>query len=270
MVLQFIQTLATLYLPTLNADIIDNGVVTGDTGYIMRVGGGMLAVTAAADRRSIVAVYFGARTAMAVGPRHPGRHLRPGAGASPPARSASSARPSLITRTTNDVQQVQMLVLLTFTLMVSAPIMCVGGVVLALRQDVPLSRSLLVIVPVLILLVGLIIVRMRPLFRTMQERIDRINRVMREQITGIRVIRAFVRDEHEQAPVRRSQRRADRRLAAGRQADGADVPDRAAGHEPVQCGRAVVRRAPDRLRRHADRRADRVPQLPDADPVARS
>jgi ATP-binding cassette subfamily B protein len=193
---QFVQTLATLYLPTLNADIIDNGVVKGDTGYIMRVGGMMLAVTLVQVACSIVAVYFGARTAMALGRdvRNAIFHRVQGFSAQ---EVGQFGAPSLITRTTNDVQQVQMLVLLTFTLMVSAPIMCFGGIILALRQDVPLSGLLLVIVPVLIGVVAVIIVQMRPLFRTMQERIDKINRVVREQITGIRVIRAFVRDEHE-------------------------------------------------------------------------
>ncbi len=196
--LQFVQTLATLYLPTLNADIIDDGVVKGDTGYIMRIGGVMLVVTLVQIACSIAAVYFGARAAMALG-----RDVRAGVFSQVQEFSAQEVghfgAPSLITRTTNDVQQVQMVVLLTFTLMVSAPIMCVGGIILALRQDVPLSASLLVIVPVLILAVGAIIWQMRPLFRTMQERIDRMNQVVREQITGIRVIRAFVRDEHEQA-----------------------------------------------------------------------
>jgi ATP-binding cassette subfamily B multidrug efflux pump len=196
--LQFLQTLATLYLPTLNADIIDNGVVKGDTGYIMRVGVFMVTVTLAQVVCSAVAVYFGARTAMAVG-----RDVR---GAIFGRVQEFSTRevgqfgaPSLITRTTNDVQQVQMVVLLTFTLMVSAPIMCVGGIIMALRQDVPLSASLLVIVPILILIIAMIIVRMRPLFRTMQERIDRVNRIVREQLSGIRVIRAFVRDEYERS-----------------------------------------------------------------------
>ena len=191
--LQLVQTLATLYLPTLNADIIDNGVVTGDTGYIMRTGGVMLAITAGADhlrhRRGLLRRPHrdGARPGRAPGP------LRPGAEFS--AREVGQfGAPSLITRTTNDVQQVQMLVLMTFTLMVSAPIMCVGGIILALSQDVPLSSLLLVVVPVLGIAVTLIISRMRPLFRLMQERIDTINRVLREQITGIRVIRAFVRD----------------------------------------------------------------------------
>lgn len=196
MLLQLVQTLATLYLPTLNADIIDKGVVKGDTGYILQTGGLMLAVTLAQVVCAVGAVYYGARTAMAVG-----RDLR---GAVFDRVQSFSARemghfgaPSLITRTTNDVQQVQMLALMTFTLMVSAPIMCVGGIVMALNQDVPLSALLLVIVPALALIVSLIIWRMRPLFRGVQERIDTVNRVLREQITGIRVIRAFVRDTHE-------------------------------------------------------------------------
>ena len=195
---QFVQTLATLYLPTLNADIIDRGVVVGDTGYVVRTGGWMLAVTLAQIAAQVVAVYFGARTATAVG-----RDLRAAIFSRVQDFSAREVgqfgAPSLITRTTNDVQQIQMLVLLTFTLMVSAPIMCVGGIVLALRQDVPLSGLLLVIVPVLIATISAIVVRMRPLFRSMQKRIDRVNQVMREQITGIRVIRAFVRDDREQA-----------------------------------------------------------------------
>jgi ATP-binding cassette, subfamily B, multidrug efflux pump len=198
---QFLQTLATLYLPTLFADIIDNGVVKGDTGYVMKIGGWMLGITLASIAAQIVAVYFGARTAMAVG-----RDVRASIFGQVQTFSAREVgqfgAPSLITRTTNDVQQVQMLVLMTFTLMVSAPIMCVGGIVLALRQDVPLSSLLLVIVPVLVATVSAIIVRMRPLFRTMQVRIDRVNQVMREQISGIRVIRAFVRDEREQVRYR--------------------------------------------------------------------
>src|SRR5690349_9371321 len=197
-VLQFLQTLATLYLPTLNADIIDDGVVKGDTDAIMRLGGMMLTITLLQIACAAAAVYFGARTAMALG-----RDVRSAIFTRVQDFSAREVghfgAPSLITRTTNDVQQLQMLVLMTFTLMVSAPIMCVGGIVLALRQDVPLSSLLLVIVPVLVIVVTLIVRRMRPLFRSMQVRIDKVNRIMREQITGIRVIRAFVRDEHEQA-----------------------------------------------------------------------
>jgi ATP-binding cassette, subfamily B, multidrug efflux pump len=195
-VLQLIQTLATLYLPTLNADIIDNGVVRGDVGYIMHTGGVMLAVTVVQILGSIGAVYFGARTSMALG-----RDVRLAIFDRVQDFSAREVghfgTPSLITRTTNDVQQVQMLALLSFTLMVSAPIMAVGGVLLALDQDVPLSSLLLVIVPLLAIVVTLIISRMRPLFRLMQTRLDRINRVLREQISGVRVIRAFVRDPGE-------------------------------------------------------------------------
>ncbi|WP_369358074.1 ABC transporter ATP-binding protein [Streptomyces sp. cg2] len=194
--LQLIQTLATLYLPTLNADIIDNGVVKGDTGYIFGVGAFMIAVTVLQIACAIGAVYFGARTAMALG-----RDVRAAVFDRVQSFSAREmggfGAPSLITRTTNDVQQVQMLVLMTFTMMVSAPIMCVGGIVMALNQDVPLSALLLVIVPVLGILVSLIVRRLRPLFRGVQERIDTVNRVLREQIAGIRVIRAFVRDDHE-------------------------------------------------------------------------
>ncbi|MFI1965196.1 ABC transporter ATP-binding protein [Streptomyces pathocidini] len=195
--LQLVQTIATLYLPTLNADIIDNGVVQGDTGYILRFGGFMIAVSLLQVAGNVGAVYFGARTASALG-----RDVRAAVFERVQSFSAREVgrfgAPSLITRTTNDVQQVQMLVLMTFTLMVSAPIMCVGGIVMALGLDVPLSAVLLAVVPVLGISVGLIVRRLRPLFRTMQERIDTVNRVLREQITGNRVIRAFVRDDYEQ------------------------------------------------------------------------
>jgi ATP-binding cassette subfamily B protein len=194
---QFIQTLATLYLPTLNADIIDGGVVKGDTGYILRSGGVMLAVTLVQVVCAGTAVYFGARTAMGLG-----RDIRSSIFGRVQTFSVREVgqfgAPSLITRTTNDVQQVQMLALLTMTLMVSAPIMCVGGILMALHQDVPLSALLLIIVPVLVVVVAMIVRQMRPLFRSLQKRIDTVNRVMREQITGIRVVRAFVRDRHEQ------------------------------------------------------------------------
>ncbi|MFB7589948.1 ABC transporter ATP-binding protein [Streptomyces sp. NPDC056169] len=201
--LQFLQTCASLYLPTLNADIIDNGVVNGDTGYILRFGALMVAVSVVQVVCNIGAVYYGARTASALG-----RDVR---GAIFDRVQSFSARelghfgaPSLITRTTNDVQQVQMLVLMAFTLMVSAPIMCVGGIVMALGQDVPLSAVLLAVVPVLGISVTLIVRRMRPLFRTMQERLDTVNRVLREQITGNRVIRAFVKDGYEEERFRRA------------------------------------------------------------------
>jgi len=195
--LQFLQTCATLYLPTLNADIIDNGVVLGDTGYILSFGALMIGISLAQVVCNIGAVYYGARTAAALG-----RDVRAAVFDRVQSFSAREVghfgAPSLITRTTNDVQQVQMLALMTFTLMVSAPIMCVGGIVLALGLDVPLSGVLIAVVPVLGIAVTLIVRRLRPLFRTMQERLDTVNRVLREQITGNRVIRAFVRDAYEQ------------------------------------------------------------------------
>ncbi|CAL9429922.1 putative ABC transporter ATP-binding protein [Streptomyces sp. enrichment culture] len=197
MALQFLQTCATLYLPTLNADIIDSGVVQGDTGYILGHGGLMIGISLAQVVCNVGAVYYGARTAAALG-----RDLRAAVFDRVQSFSAREVghfgAPSLITRTTNDVQQIQMLALMTFTLMVSAPIMCVGGVVLALGLDVPLSGVLVAVVPVLGVCVTLIVRRLRPLFRTMQERLDTVNRVLREQITGNRVIRAFVRDSYEQ------------------------------------------------------------------------
>jgi ATP-binding cassette, subfamily B, multidrug efflux pump len=196
LLLQLAQTLATLYLPTLNADIIDKGVVLHNTHYILRTGGFMLAITLAQILCNIAAVYFGAKVAMALG-----RDVRHGIFSKVLQFSdrevSHIGTPSLITRSTNDVQQVQMLAILTFTLLVSAPIMCIGGIILALNQDVRLSTLIVVAVPVLGVIVTLIISRMRPLFRQMQERLDNINRVLREQITGVRVVRAFVRDPHE-------------------------------------------------------------------------
>ncbi|MET9823699.1 MULTISPECIES: ABC transporter ATP-binding protein [Streptomyces] len=201
--LQFLQTCASLYLPTLNADIIDDGVVKGDSGYILSYGALMIGISLAQVVCNIGAVFYGARTAAALG-----RDVR---GAVFDRVQSFSARevgdfgaPSLITRTTNDVQQVQMLALMTFTLMVSAPIMCVGGIVMALGLDVPLSGVLVGVVPVLAVCVTLIVRKLRPLFRAMQVRLDTVNRVLREQITGNRVIRAFVRDEYEQQRFRKA------------------------------------------------------------------
>lgn len=196
--LQLVQTLATLYLPNLNADIIDNGVAVGDTGHILRVGGFMLIITLLQIAAAISAVYMAAKTAMSLG-----RDVRASVFARVQKFSARElahfGAPSLITRNTNDVQQVQMVVLLSFTIMIMAPIMLVGGVIMALRQDVTLSWLLVVIIPVLVTAVLLIARKLGPLFKQMQKRIDRVNTVLREQITGIRVVRAFVRDEHEHA-----------------------------------------------------------------------
>jgi ATP-binding cassette subfamily B multidrug efflux pump len=195
-VLQFIGTVMALYLPTLNADIIDKGVITGDTGYIVRTGALMLGVAVVQICCSVGAVWFGARTAMSFG-----RDVRAAifhrVGTFSQREVQDFGAPSLITRETNDVQQVQMLVLLSCTLMVMAPIMMVGGIVLAIHVDVGLSWLVAVTVPVLAALLALIITRMVPSFRLMQSRIDEVNRLLREQITGVRVVRAFVREPRE-------------------------------------------------------------------------
>lgn len=197
-VLQFIQTMATLYLPTLNADIIDNGVLTGDTGYIWRLGGIMVAITGVQIVFAVAAIYFGSRAAMAFGRdiRRNLFHQVTGFSAQDVARFGA---PSLITRITNDVQQVQLLVVMLCTLFVAAPITLIGGVILAVREDGPLSLLLLVSIPVLLVGVGSVMLRMIPQFQAMQLRLDRVNQVLREQITGIRVVRAFVREPEESA-----------------------------------------------------------------------
>jgi ATP-binding cassette, subfamily B, multidrug efflux pump len=194
--LQFFGTLAALYLPSLNADIIDNGVAKADTGYILRVGAVMLAVTLVQVVCSVTAVYFGSRTAMGFG-RDTRAAVFHQVGTFSSREVTAIGAPSLITRTTNDVQQVQMVVLLTCTLMISAPIMCVGGIIMALRQDLGLSWLIVVSVTVLVAAIAMIVSRMVPQFRLMQTRIDVVNRVLREQITGIRVVRAFVREPVE-------------------------------------------------------------------------
>ena len=194
--LQLVQTMATLYLPSLNANIIDKGIARGDHGYIWRTGMLMLAITVVQIGFSISAVYFGSKTAMGFG-----RDVRGGLFHRVTDYSTQEVNlfgaPSLITRITNDVQQVQMLVLMTCTLLVAAPITIIGGTIMALREDVGLSGILLFSIPALTIGVGLVISRMIPQFRLMQVRIDGINRVLREQITGIRVVRAFVREPDE-------------------------------------------------------------------------
>ncbi|WP_433577559.1 ABC transporter ATP-binding protein [Nocardia brasiliensis] len=195
-VLQLISVIAMLYLPSLNADLIDNGVTKGDIGYIWSTGLRMLAVTGVQIVASACSVYLGALAAMSAG-----RDLR---GALLHRVGTFSARevgmfgaPSLITRNTNDIQQVQLLIAMSATILVMAPIMCVGGIIMALREDFSLSWLLLIAVPVLGLSMAFIISRMVPGFRDMQTRIDEVNRVLREQITGIRVVRAFVRERQE-------------------------------------------------------------------------
>jgi ATP-binding cassette subfamily B protein len=194
--LQFVATAAMLYLPTLNADIIDKGVAEGDTDYILRIGGWMLVVSVVQVICTIAAQYFGARTALGVGRdiRHDLLHRVNTFSAREVGRFGA---PSLITRTTNDVQQVQLLVVMSTAILVMAPIMCIGGIAMGIRVAPGLSWLLAIAVPILGLTMALIIARMIPGFRAMQERIDAVNRVLREQITGIRVVRAFVRERHE-------------------------------------------------------------------------
>ena len=202
-VLQFTGTVAMLYLPSLNADIIDNGVALGDTDYILHTGAVMLGVSFLQIICSVIAVACASRTAMSFG-----RDVRGAVfhrvGSFSGREVAQFGAPSLITRNTNDVQQVQMLALLTCTLAVQVPIMMVGGVVMAMREDLGLSWLLAVVVPALFLAVGVVVSQMVPSFREVQSRIDDVNRILREQITGIRVVRAFVREPQEVARFGRS------------------------------------------------------------------
>jgi ATP-binding cassette subfamily B protein len=195
-IFQLIGTIASLYLPALNAEIIDDGVAKGDTGFILSTGMIMLAITVLQIVCTIIAVYFGARTAMGFG-RDVRAALFHQVGTFSDREMAKFGAPTLITRNTNDVQQVQMLVLMTCTLLVAAPIMCIGGIFMALKTDLGLAWLLLVSVPVLVIAISLVVVRMIPQFRRMQERIDVVNRVLREQISGVRVVRAFVREPLE-------------------------------------------------------------------------
>ncbi|HEX6299159.1 MAG TPA: ABC transporter ATP-binding protein [Acidimicrobiia bacterium] len=198
LVLQLVATMAALYLPTLNADIIDNGVVLGDTGYIIRIGVVMLGVSLVQITATIAAVYFGSRTAMGLG-----RDLRSSIfhqiGEFSSREVARFGAPSLITRNTNDVQQIQTVTAIGLTMMVTAPIMMIGGIIMALREDVGLSWLVVVAVPILGASIGLIATRLVPAYRSMQRKIDTVNRVLREQATGIRVLRAFVREPYETA-----------------------------------------------------------------------
>ena len=195
-VFQAVQAVAGLYLPTLNSDIINNGIVKEDIGYIWRIGGIMLLVTILQVAFSVTAVYFGSKVAMGFG-RDVRRSLFHQVNDFSAREVAQFGAPSLITRITNDVQQVQMLVLMTCTLLLGAPFTSIGGVVLAMQQDLGLSRILMFSIPILAVLLGLIIGSMVPSFRKMQERIDRINEILREQLTGIRIVRAFVREPEE-------------------------------------------------------------------------
>ena len=195
-VLQLVATIASLYLPSLNADIIDNGVAKGDTGYIFGNGGWMLGISLVQILCTVTAVYFGAKTAALFG-----RDVRAAVFHRVGEFSAREVNqfgaPTLISRSTNDVTQVQMLVVTTCTMLVAAPITMIGGIFMAVREDAGLSWLVAVAVPLLAASIGLIASRMVPQFRKMQVNIDGVNRVLREQITGIRVVRAFVREPHE-------------------------------------------------------------------------
>jgi ATP-binding cassette subfamily B multidrug efflux pump len=195
-VLQFLGTVAALFLPSLNADIIDRGIVPGDIGYIWRHGALMLLVSLIQVACTAAAVFFAARTAMRFG-RDTRSRIFSRVGTFSARELQQFGAPSLITRDTNDVQQVQMLVVMGGTLAITAPMMLLGSVLMALREDVGLSWLVLAVVPVLGLSIGFIVRRMVPSFRLMQERIDEVNRLLREQITGVRVVRAFVRERHE-------------------------------------------------------------------------
>ncbi|MEZ3160321.1 ABC transporter ATP-binding protein [Microbacterium sp. BWT-B31] len=194
---QFAAALASLFLPTLNADIIDNGLSKGDTDYIWRTGVFMLTVSLGQIVASIIATYFAAKAAMRAG-RDMRDDIFERVSAFSEREVTGFGAGSLITRNTNDVQQVQMLAMMSATFLVSAPLLAIGGVILAIQQAPSLSWIIAVAVPVLLIVAALIIVRMVPLFRQMQLKLDAVNRVMREQLTGIRVIRAFVREPLEE------------------------------------------------------------------------
>jgi ATP-binding cassette subfamily B protein len=198
LVFQTVQSIATLSLPTLNANIIDNGALKGDTSYIWKVGAIMLGVTFVQVTFAIVATYYGARSAMGFG-RDVRRELFHTVMGYSAREVGQFGAPSLITRLTNDVTQVQVFVLMTLTLFVTAPIMIIGGVIFAVREDGTLSLILLAAIPILLLSVGQVAIRMHPQFTKMQDRIDRVNQVLREQISGMRVVRAFVREPDEAA-----------------------------------------------------------------------
>ena len=195
-ILQLASTIAALYLPSLNARIIDEGVAKGDTDFIWSTGMTMLLVCLVQVTSAITAIYFGARTGMGVG-RDLRRAIYRQVDDLSMLEVGKFGSATLITRNTNDVQQVQMLVLMTLNFMVSTPIMCIGGIIMALREDAGLSWLVWVSVPVLFIVVAILVYLLMPLFRRMQDQVDDINGVLREQITGIRVIRAFVREPFE-------------------------------------------------------------------------
>ena len=201
LVFQFASAMASLYLPRLNADIIDKGVAAGDTAYIWSRGVFMLAIALGQIVASIIATYFAARAAMSAG-RDMRRDVYEKVSGFSEREVSTFGAGTLITRNTNDVQQVQMLAMMGATMLVTAPLLAIGGIIMALQQDVGLSWLIAVAVPLLLIIAGFIVSRMVPLFRSYQERLDGVNRIMREQLTGVRVVRAFVRERIEEARFR--------------------------------------------------------------------
>ncbi|NTU71152.1 MAG: ABC transporter ATP-binding protein [Coriobacteriia bacterium] len=196
MALLLVQALTNLFLPSLNADIINNGVAKGDIAYITRIGAVMLGVTALMGVAAVVGVYFGSRTAMAFG-RDVRAALFRHVVSFAQTEVNTFGTPSLITRNTNDVQQVQQVVMMALNMMILAPVMGIGGIIMALREDVALSAILVVVIPIMTVFIALVVRKAMPLFKAVQIKVDRINQVVRETLSGVRVIRAFVRDDYE-------------------------------------------------------------------------
>ncbi|HPO29070.1 MAG TPA: ABC transporter ATP-binding protein [Caldisericia bacterium] len=191
-----VQAMSNLYLPSLNASIINNGVAKGDISYIIKTGGLMLIFTLLLASCAIASSYFGSKISMSFG-RDVRRAIYNKVESFSQADLNRFGTPSLITRNTNDVQQTQMLVLFGLNLMIMAPIICIGGIIMALRQDIVLSYSIIIIVPIMAIAVGILLAKATPLFRSMQLKIDKVNQIMREKLMGVRVIRAFVRNDYE-------------------------------------------------------------------------
>jgi len=191
-----VQAMSNLYLPSLNASIINNGVAKGDISYIIKTGGLMLIFTLLLASGAIASSYFGSKISMSFG-RDVRRAIYNKVESFSQADLNRFGTPSLITRNTNDVQQTQMLVLFGLNLMIMAPIICIGGIIMALRQDIVLSYSIIIIVPIMAIAVGILLAKATPLFRSMQLKIDKVNQIMREKLMGVRVIRAFVRNDYE-------------------------------------------------------------------------
>ena len=268
MTLQLVSTLASLYLPTVNATIIDDGIAKGDTGTIVRLGGLMFAVTALQVLCAVGAVYFGSRAGMGFG-----RDLRSAmfhqVTTFSEHETARFGAPSLLTRTTNDVRQIQFLVQMGCTVLVAAPIMCVGGIVMAIHQDAGLSWMLLVSVPVLVVANYWIISNTLPLFRSMQRLIDNINRVMREQLSGVRVVRAFAREPFECERFDEANVALSNTAQSAGQLAGADAAGHHLDHQLLQRGADLVRRLAHRQRPNAGRIPDRFSRVFHPDPDGR-